>query len=43
MNVGKTAAEVNSGRDKAAIEEIDALWAEVKKLARAAAKQRADA
>jgi chromosome partitioning protein len=38
MNVGKTAAEVNSG-DKAAILEIDALWAEIKVLARAIAKQ----
>jgi chromosome partitioning protein len=43
MNVGKTAAEVNSGRDKDAAEEIDALWAEVKKLARSAAKKRAAA
>lgn len=29
MTVGKSAAEVNSGRDKAAAEEISALWKEV--------------
>lgn len=45
MTVGKSAAEVNSGRDKAAAAEIDALWREVKtaatKAARARAKERA--
>jgi chromosome partitioning protein len=40
MNVGKSAAEVNGGRDKEATEEIEALWAEVKKAARAAARQK---
>ena len=30
MTVGKSAAEINSGRDKKATEEIDALWSEVK-------------
>lgn len=36
--VGKTAAEVNGGRDTKAIEEIDTLWREVKDAARKAAK-----
>lgn len=34
MGAGKSAAEINGGRDKDAVEEIDNLWAEVaKKLA----------
>jgi len=43
MTVGKSAAEVNSGRDKAATEEIDALWWEVKTAAIKAARARAKA
>lgn len=44
MNVGKTAAEVNGGRDKEAIAEIEALWTEIKKAMRAAQrKQKAHA
>lgn len=39
--VGKSAAEVNGGKDKAAAEEIDALWREVKSAATKAAKARA--
>lgn len=38
MTVGKSAAEVNGGRDKAAADEIDALWREVKAAATKAAK-----
>jgi chromosome partitioning protein len=30
MTVGKTGPEVNNGRDKAAVEEINALWLEIK-------------
>jgi chromosome partitioning protein len=37
MTVGKSAAEVNSGRDTAAAEEIDNLWREVKAAATEAA------
>src|SRR5262249_47538814 len=33
MTVGKSAAEVTHGRDKAAAAEIEALWQEVRKLA----------
>jgi chromosome partitioning protein len=36
MTVGKSAAEVNKGKDKAATNEIDALWKEVKAGAQAA-------
>lgn len=36
--VGKTAAEVNSGKDSKAVEEIEALWSEVRKAATKAAK-----
>jgi hypothetical protein len=47
MTVGKSAAEVNSGKDSAASAEIDALWKEVKeaaaKAARAKARKRAAA
>jgi chromosome partitioning protein len=38
--VGKSAAEVNGGRDKNAVEEIDSLWREVKAATRKAAKAR---
>ena len=38
MNAGKSAAEVNGGKDTAAAEEIDALWAEVKAAAQKAAR-----
>ncbi len=38
MTVGKTAAEINNGRDKTAVEEVDALWEEVKKAAKRGAK-----
>lgn len=41
MTVGKSAAEVNNGKDTAAAEEIDALWREVKAAAIKAAKARA--
>jgi chromosome partitioning protein len=41
MTVGKSAAEVNGGRDAAAAAEIDALWAEVKAAATKAARGRA--
>jgi chromosome partitioning protein len=40
MTVGKSAAEVNGGKDKAAAEEIDALWREVKAAATKAARAR---
>jgi chromosome partitioning protein len=47
MTVGKTAAEVNGGKDAKAAAEIDALWAQVKaaatKAARARAKKKAEA
>lgn len=43
MTVGKSAAEVNNGRDKSAAEEIDALWREVKAAATKAARARAKA
>ena len=43
MTVGKTGPEVNNGRDKAAAEEIDALWGEVKAAALRAVKDRAAA
>jgi chromosome partitioning protein len=47
MTVGKSAAEVNGGKDTKAAGEIDTLWAEVKaaatKAARARAKKRAEA
>ena len=43
MTVGKSAAEVNNGRDKAAAEEVDALWREVKAAALKAARARAKA
>jgi chromosome partitioning protein len=36
--VGKTAAEVNGGKDSKAIEEIDGLWREVKAAVRKAGK-----
>lgn len=38
MAAGKSAAEVNNGRDTAAAEEIDALWREVKAAATRAAR-----
>lgn len=41
MTVGKTAAEVNKGRDQAAAAEIDALWAEVKAAAQKAVRAKA--
>jgi len=41
MTVGKSAAEVNGGRDTAAAQEIDNLWKEVKAAAIRAAKARA--
>jgi chromosome partitioning protein len=40
MTVGKTAAEVNSGKDEKATNEIDRLWAEVKAAAIKAARAR---
>lgn len=43
LNAGKSAAEVNAGRDKAAASEIDALWLEVKAATIAAAKKKARA
>lgn len=41
MTVGKTAAEVNRGKDQAAAGEIDALWVEVKSAAQKAARAKA--
>lgn len=41
MTIGKTAAEINRGRDKTAVAEIDALWDEVKKAAKRGAKAKA--
>jgi hypothetical protein len=41
MAVGKSAAEVNNGRDSAAAKDIDELWDEVKAAATKAAKARA--
>jgi chromosome partitioning protein len=41
MTVGKSAAEVNNGKDDKAAAEIDALWAEVKAAATKAARVRA--
>ena len=38
MTVGKSAAEVNGGRDATAAEEIDALWREIKAAATKAAR-----
>ena len=43
MNAGKTAAEVNAGRDTKATEEIEHLWGEVRAAATKAAKARAKA
>jgi len=43
MTVGKSAAEVNGGKDTAAGAEIDALWREVKAAATKAAKAKAKA
>ena len=43
MTVGKSAAEINSGKDSAAVEETEKLWSEVKALATKAAKARAKA
>lgn len=43
MTVGKSAAEVNKGKDEKAVEEIEALWLEVKAAARKAAKGKAKA
>jgi chromosome partitioning protein len=40
MTVGKSAAEVNGGRDAAAAAEIDALWREVKAAANRAVRAR---
>ncbi len=41
LNAGKSAAEVNAGRDKAAAAEIDPLWAEIKTATIGAAKKKA--
>jgi len=41
MTVGKSSTEVNNGKDKAAIAEIDDLWKEVKAAASKAAKRKA--
>jgi chromosome partitioning protein len=41
MTVGKSAAEVNNGRDEKASAEIEALWQEVKAAATKAARARA--
>jgi hypothetical protein len=41
MTVGKSAAEVNGGKDAAARHEIEKLWTEVKAAATKAAKARA--
>jgi hypothetical protein len=41
MTVGKSAAELNKGKDKAAADEIAALWEEVKSAAAKAIKDRA--
>jgi hypothetical protein len=38
MTVGKSAAEVNKGRDATAAKEIDALWREIKAAATKAAR-----
>ena len=38
--VGKTAAEVDKGKDTAAIAEIEEVWAEIKKAAMSAARAR---
>ena len=38
MTVGKSAAEVNGGKDTAAAEEIDALWREIKAAANKAVR-----
>jgi chromosome partitioning protein len=43
MNAGKTAAEVNGGKDKQAAGEIDSLWNDVKKAAAEAVKAGAKA
>ena len=43
MTVGKSAAEINSGRDEKAVEEIDALWLEIKAAVRKAVKAKAKA
>lgn len=43
LNAGKSAAEVNAGRDRAAATEIDALWREIKAATIAAAKKKARA
>ena len=40
LAAGKTAAEINGGRDKLAASEIEALWLEVKAAATKAAKAR---
>lgn len=41
MGVGKSAAEVNGGKDKEAQAQIDALWLEVKSAAQKAVKAKA--
>ena len=43
MNAGKTAAEINNGRDTAAAKDIDDLWREVRAAATKAARFRAKA
>lgn len=43
MTVGKSAAELNKGKDKAATEEIESLWQEVKTAAKKSAKAKAKA
>ena len=43
MNAGKTAAEINNGRDTAAAKDIEDLWREVRSAATKAARFRAKA
>lgn len=43
MTVGKSAAELNKGKDEKAVEEIEALWLEVKTAAKKAVKAKAKA
>lgn len=42
MNAGKSAAEVNGGKDETAVKEIETLWREVKAAATKAVKARAN-
>ena len=43
MQIGKSAAEVNKGKEKQAVDEIEALWQEVKTAAKKAVKAKAKA